>query len=173
MIKQITISSRPILALAFGLLLIGSAVAFGNKSRAFSSLRPQVIVTLSGALERENEKISLDKIDAVKPGEILRWTISSENKGESGAREYKAIGKIPSGTTFVTESAKADKAEVTYSIDGGKSFVREPMIEERQPDGSVKLVPAPVGMYTEVRFEWEGTLNPGEKLNAVYDVRVK
>jgi len=47
------------------------------------------------------------------------------------------------------------------------------MIEEKQADGSVKRVPAPVSMYTEIRYEWSDPLAQGGKLSLSYKVRVK
>jgi hypothetical protein len=37
----------------------------------------------------------------------------------------------------------------------------------------VKKVPAPVSMYTEVRYEWSDSLAAGGKLSASYKVRVR
>ena len=168
-------TNRFVLGLVLGLLFIGSAVGFATNSSAFSSnSRPQVSIELTGAVERDKEMLGLDKVSEVKPGEILHWTIASENKGNASANEYKAVGKIPAGTVFVANSAKAEgDAVVKYSIDGGKNFSAQPMIEEKQADGTVKEVPAPVSMYSQVRFEWNAPVNQGDKLNATYDVRVK
>ncbi len=83
------------------------------------------------------------------------------------------MGHIPRGTTFIAESAKADGARTVYSIDGGKSYSAQPTIEEKQADGSFKQVPAPVTMYTEIRYEWVDPLAQGGKLSASYKVRVK
>jgi hypothetical protein len=47
------------------------------------------------------------------------------------------------------------------------------MIEEKQADGTVKQVPAPVSMYTQVRYEWSDPLASGGKVQAAYKVRVK
>jgi hypothetical protein len=47
------------------------------------------------------------------------------------------------------------------------------MIEEKQADGSMKRVPAPASMYTEIRYEWADPLAQGGKLSASYKVRVK
>ena len=111
---------------------------------------------------------------ARKSGEVLDWTIVSENSGNADALEYKAVGHIPRGMTFVAGSAKAEgNAKAIFSIDGGKSFSAQPTIEEKQADGTVKRVPAPVSMYTEVRYEWSDPLTKGGKLSASYKVRVK
>jgi uncharacterized repeat protein (TIGR01451 family) len=109
----------------------------------------------------------------VNPGEVLDWTMTSENGGTAPALNYKAVGHIPRGTEFVSGSAKADGAAAVYSIDGGKSYSPQPTIEQKQADGSVKRVPAPISMYTDIRYEWADPLAQGGKLSASYKVRVK
>jgi hypothetical protein len=46
------------------------------------------------------------------------------------------------------------------------------MIDEKQADGTVKRVPAPLSMFTEIRYEWADPLAQGGKLSASYKVRV-
>jgi uncharacterized repeat protein (TIGR01451 family) len=163
----------PIVALC--LLILGSAAAFAQKKFLLNhASRPQVKVLLSATVERENMKIPVEKAVIVKSGEILDWTIISANEGDASARDYKAVGKIPTGTQFVAGSATADgSAVVTYSIDNGKSFSTQPIIEEKQADGSTKKVPAPASMYTQLRYEWADPLIQGGKLSASYKVRLK
>jgi uncharacterized repeat protein (TIGR01451 family) len=155
-------------------LMVGGAVGFAQRQLLLArAARPEVNMQLSGSVQRDSALVPLDKSTVVKPGEILDWTIVSENSGNAAALGYKAVGHIPQGTTFVSGSAKAEGAKALYSIDGGKSFSAQPMIEEKQADGSVKRVPAPVAMYTEIRYEWSDPLVQGGKLSASYKVRVK
>jgi hypothetical protein len=70
-------------------------------------------------------------------------------------------------------AASESGSNVTYSIDGGKTYSSQPIIEERQADGSIKKAAAPVSMYTEVRYEWSDSLAAGGKLSASYKVRVR
>ncbi len=135
--------------------------------------RPEVVVDLSAAVERESKLVSLDKSSVVNPGEILDWTITSANNGNASAFQYKTVAHIPRGTSFVAGTAKADGAKTVFSIDSGKSFSELPTIEEKQADGTVKRVPAPVAMYTDIRYEWSDPLAQGGKLSASYKVRVK
>ena len=135
--------------------------------------RPDVKVELSAAVERESKIVPLDKAAVVNPGEILDWTVTSVNSGNASAYEYKTVARIPRGTSFVAGSAKADGAKAVFSIDGGKSYSDVPTIEEKQADGTVKRVPAPVAMYTDIRYEWSDPLVKGGKLSATYKVRVK
>jgi len=165
-------STLPVVALCF--LVLGSAVALSQKKfMMLRSGRPTVKVVLSGVVERDNTKVPVEKAELVKSGEILDWTINSVNEGNAPANDYKAVGKIPAGTQFVAGSAKADgSVAVAYSIDNGKSFSAAPTVDERQADGSVKKVPAPLSMYNQVRYEWSAPLNQGDKLSASYKVRL-
>jgi uncharacterized repeat protein (TIGR01451 family) len=162
---------------ALGLLVLGSAVAFAQQRYMLSSAaagRPVLKVTLSGAVERDGERLAVEKAGTVKSGEILDWTIVSENEGTAAAHEYSTTGVIPAGTQFVAGSATADgSTTVSYSIDNGKSFTNQPMVNERQADGSNKKVAAPVSMYTHVRYTWADPIAQGAKVNAAYQVRLR
>ena len=164
-------------ALALCLLLVGTAAAFAQRQIASarkSAGQPEVKVKLAGSLKRNDESLTLDKVSAVYPGEILDWTITSANEGGAPARQYRTIGQIPQGTSFVAGSATAEyDASVSYSIDGGKNFAAQPTIEEKQADGTTKRIPAPASMYTQVRYEWSDPLAAGSTLSASYKVRVK
>lgn len=170
-----TSAVRFIIGLVLGVLLLSGVAAFagGDVRALFDDARPVVKVALSGSVERNKEIVPVEKAGLVKSGEVLRWKLVSENSGNAGAADYKAVGQIPAGTVFVADSAQGDNSAVTYSIDGGKTFSAQPMIEEKQADGSVRMIPAPVEMYTQVRFESEKNFNAGERLNAFYSVRVK
>lgn len=165
-------STLPLIVLS--LLVLGSAAAFAQKKfMILRTGRPVVKVMLSAAVERDNTKVPVEKAALVKSGEILDWTITSVNEGNAPASEYNAVGKVPAGTQFVLGSATAEgSASVTFSIDNGKSFSTTPLIDERQADGSVKKVPAPVSMYNQIRYSWSAPLNEGDKLNASYKVRL-
>jgi uncharacterized repeat protein (TIGR01451 family) len=189
-------TSRVFLAV-FGLVLVGGAVAFAQHNATVARIlmnpaqavalaighpvvnedavnRPLVKLSLTGAIERDSKTISVDKAGPVKPGEVVSFTISSVNEGSAPARDYRAIGQIPVGATFVAGSALTDNSiQVTYSIDGGEKFSSTPLIDEKQADGTMKKVAAPVSMYTQVRFEWADPLAAGGKLVASYQVRVK
>lgn len=156
------------------LVLCGVGALAQRQLLPSAGARPEIKVALAGSVEREGKQIALDKTQAVQPGEILSWRIDSVNEGDGAARDYKAVGHIPAGTSFVAGSASGENGStVTYSIDGGKTFSTQPVVEERQPDGTVKRTPAPASMYTEVRYEWSDTLAAGGKLSASYKVRVK
>jgi uncharacterized repeat protein (TIGR01451 family) len=181
----------------FGLVLVGGAVAFAQHNATVARIlmspakavalaighpivnedvanRPLVKLSLTGAVARERKLISVEQAGPVKPGEVVNFTMSSVNEGAAAARDYRAIGQIPAGATFVAGSALTNNhIQVSYSIDGGEKFSSTPLIDEKQADGSIKKVAAPVSMYTQVCFEWADPLAAGGKLVASYQVRVK
>ena len=176
--KKLNRKSRVLAAAALCVLVGGTAAAFARQQlaakRAASAGRPEIRVALAGAVARADERVPLEKAGAVHPGEILDWTITSANEGDGAAREYRTVGQIPRGTSLVAGSVTAEyDAAVTYSIDGGKTFSAEPAVEERQPDGTVRKVAAPVSMYTQVRYEWAEPFAAGKTLAASYKVRVR
>jgi uncharacterized repeat protein (TIGR01451 family) len=157
------------------LLALGSVAGFAQRHFMSAAVaRPEVKIELAAVVERDNDLVPVEKANLVKQGETLDWTIKSENSGQAPAFDYKAVGRIPAGTTFVAGSAKVEgAAKVVYSLDGGKSYSASPTIEEKQADGSVKKLAAPVSMYTNVRYEWADPLAPGGRVTAAYKVRVK
>ena len=165
---------RTLPVVALSLLVLGSAGAFAQKKfMVLRAGRPEIKVLLSGVVERQSGRIPVQEAATVKSGEVMDWTITSTNEGNAPAREYKAVGVVPPGTEFVAGSVTADgAATVTYSIDRGKSFSKLPTIDEKQADGTIKKVAAPVSMYTQIRYEWADPLDQGSKLNATYKVRL-
>ncbi len=143
-------------------------------SRALNIARPDVKVQISGTVVRAGKSVSFDKSATVSAGETLNWKVVSVNSGAGDAQNYRVVSRIPQGTNFVAGSANGENSpEVAYSIDGGKSFSAQPLIEEKQADGSVKQVPAPVSSYTQIRFDWSQSLPSQGTLNAAYQVQVK
>jgi uncharacterized repeat protein (TIGR01451 family) len=178
----------------FGLLLVGGAVAFAQHNVTLAGIhaspakvaltatapalqvaakRPLVKVSLTAAIERASKRISVEKAGPVSPGEVVSYTMNSVNEGSAAAREYKAVGQIPRSATFVAGSALGSNSQVSYSIDNGQQFSVQPMIDQKQADGTMKKVAAPVSMYTQVRFAWADPLAAGGKLVASYQVRIK
>jgi uncharacterized repeat protein (TIGR01451 family) len=173
--KTMKAKSRVSVLMMAGLILMVATVA-GIAQRNFmlaSAARPEVKMSLAGGVERDSKLVALDKSSVVKQGDVLVWTIDAVNSGNAAAREYKAVAHIPRGTEYVDNSAQAEGAQALFSIDGGKSYSPQPMIEQKDADGSVKRVPAPVSMYTDIRYELANPLAEGGKFSASYKVRVK
>jgi hypothetical protein len=197
--KEITMTrlfrgTTRIFVAVFAMLLVGGAVAFAQHNatlaRIFSAPakavavegrsvvrepatpRPLVTLSLTGAIERDSKQVPVEKAGPVTPGEVVNFTMNSVNEGSASALQYRAVGQIPRSSTFVEGSALGAGTRVSYSIDNGNQFSATPMIDEKQADGTIKKVAAPVSMYTQLRFEWSDPLVAGGKNVASYQVRV-
>src|SRR5215472_14112074 len=104
---------------AVGLLVLSGAVVVAQRHFMLASApRPEVKVMLSGAVERAEQSVPVEKAQIVKEGEVLDWTIRSDNNGNGAALQYKTVAHVPAGTTFIAGSAKVEgSGKVAYSID--------------------------------------------------------
>ncbi|WP_414577178.1 hypothetical protein [Anabaena sp. CCY 9402-a] len=91
----------------------------------------------------------------VQPGDILRYTLSGENKSDRPIKNLTLNQPIPQGMMYVLKSANMSNkdAKITYSIDGGRSFVDNPTIKVTLPGGKVETKPAPATAYTHIRLQ--------------------
>jgi uncharacterized repeat protein (TIGR01451 family) len=157
--KQTKIKGRLLPVLFISLLVASGVMAYSLQNRApLQGGSPAMKISLSGTIARASGNVAIEKAGSVNPGEVINYTITSNNEGSGSARDYKTIGPIPARTSYVDGSAQAEGASAVYSIDRGKAYSSKPMIDERQPDGTFKKVPAPVSMYTHIRFDWSDPL---------------
>ncbi|MEH2061233.1 MAG: hypothetical protein V7K50_03010 [Nostoc sp.] len=90
----------------------------------------------------------------VQPGDVLRYTLSGENKSDRSVSNLTLNQPIPKGMVYVLKSTSAtNNAKITYSIDGGRSFVENPTVKVTLRDGKVETKPAPAIAYTHIRLQ--------------------
>lgn len=110
----------------------------------------------------------------VQPGDVLRYVVASENEGEMAASNLVVTQPIAKEMTYKLGSAQGnDIAEITYSIDGGESFVAEPMVEVTLADGTKEMQPAPAEAYTHVKWDFTQALGAEEAISVSHEVTVK
>ena len=176
------------------LVLVGSAPFIGTpvfaqiqkitESIVETIRRPEVRLTLTAEkqiieVDAAGEPITtweaLEGQAQVFPGDVLRYTIDGANSGDVEAENLIITQAIPAEMTYVLASATPVEAaaELIYSIDGGETFVAEPMVEVTLPDGTIELQPAPAEAYTHVRWRFGESLASASSLKVAYDVQVK
>lgn len=164
-----------VLASSLLAIITATAIAGATNHGPARSLftRPDVHVTLDVALQKDNKFLPVPK-SPLTQGSVLQWTITSVNSGDREADRYVATAHVPEGMAIVPNSPTSDNpASVSYSIDDGKTFAAVPMIEVKQPDNSIKQIPAPTTAYTDVRYQWSDPLPAGQTYVASYKVSVK
>jgi uncharacterized repeat protein (TIGR01451 family) len=175
------------LALAVAIPFAASTPVFATLQQASESivqsiLQPKVKLVLGAEKQvistdvNGKEVIAWEALEGkatVQPGDVVRYTLSSENAGDKEAKNLTLTQPIPAQTEYVLSSARANGAQLTFSIDGGNTFTAQPTIEVKQEDGTMKLEPAPADMYTHVRWDYSESLQALASVQAVYDVTVK
>ena len=130
------------------------------------------VVDADGTEKAEWQKLEGEA--AVQPGDKLRYAVVSSNAGELPAENLVITQPIPAAMTYVIGSEKGNTAaDATYSIDGGATFVAEPMVEVTLPDGTVEMQPAPASAYTHVKWNFNEALGSSVAVNVSHEVTVK
>ncbi|MEB3215585.1 MAG: hypothetical protein VKN72_04885 [Nostocales cyanobacterium 94392] len=112
----------------------------------------------------------------VQQGEVLRYSISGANNGEKAVNNLAINQPIPKGMVYVLNSATVNKntdAQITYSINGGKTFVKNPTVEVKLPNGQVETRPAPDTAYTHIRWNFGKSLPAKASVDGTYQVKVR
>jgi uncharacterized repeat protein (TIGR01451 family) len=106
--------------------------------------------------------------------DVLRYTVNGNNQGNGAANNLVVNQAISPQMTYIMNSAAGTNgAEITYSIDGGKTFVANPIIKVKLNNGQIQERPAPATSYTNIRWKFTKAIDPNAKVQANYQVRVK
>jgi uncharacterized repeat protein (TIGR01451 family) len=144
-------------------------------------LQPKVEIQLSVAKQEVTknadgtQKVSwmeMGEKPVVTPGDVLRFNVNSENSGKSAAKNLVVTQPVPSKTTYQLQSALANGAQLTYSIDGGKTFVAQPTVTVKLENGQEVQRPAPAEAYTHVRWTYSEALAPAASFRTSFNVAV-
>jgi uncharacterized repeat protein (TIGR01451 family) len=155
------------------LLLVGviSAVVALPQSAVAQAPAPKALVitahnvTAEAASTRKNATLA-------RPGDVIRYALVFTNVTAGPVKNIQFVDPLPKGLVYVLGSAKADTpAQLEYSIDGGKSYAAQPMIEVVE-NGKKVQKPAAREQYTHVRWTVLGSVAPGAKVIAEFRAQV-
>jgi uncharacterized repeat protein (TIGR01451 family) len=103
-----------------------------------------------------------EPVSVTKPGDVLRYTITYTNEGNSPAVGARIVDPIPPGTVYVMGSASSAGTELQFSIDGGAHWQSLPVMHLiKKPDGSEKEEAAPPELFTHIRWSISGEVPSG------------
>jgi uncharacterized repeat protein (TIGR01451 family) len=102
---------------------------------------------------------------AVKPGDVIMYTVVAKNNSRCALRNLVLKQPIPKGTQYVKDSAQAiEGAELLFSVDGGKTFSAKPMVGKT-------VVPATD--YNYLRWKFSGKMAANAQVKTTYKLQVK
>jgi uncharacterized repeat protein (TIGR01451 family) len=107
----------------------------------------------------------------IVPGEQVIYTVTFENVGQKPATDVAIVNPVPEHTTYVAGSAGGPGTEVSFSVDGGRTWGAPEQLKLRAADGTERA--ATPADYTHVRWVLRNPLTPGAVAFARYRVVVK
>ena len=111
----------------------------------------------------------------LQPGDVVRYTISGNNRTEQPISGLVLNDDIPQNMVIVLGTARVENGvgEITYSADAGKTYAVSPMIRETRPDGTLVSRPANPEEYTHVRWTFTEPVAAKSNVAGSYQVRLQ
>lgn len=110
---------------------------------------------------------------AVRPNDVLRYTLTFSNPTERAVANVELRNPIPEGVVFVPGSARASRpdARLEFSADNGKSWATQPM-ESVTVAGQQVTRAIPVNRYTHIRWVVKSAVQPRGVITAEFEAKV-
>jgi uncharacterized repeat protein (TIGR01451 family) len=148
----------------FALLLASFAAA----QEAPDPISIKVIAEVeSRTTERGREVVKLIAADRVVPGDRIIYTLEVRNTGAAAVAAPTVDHPVPEHMLYIADTAVGPGAEVSYSVDGGRSFDRAENLKVPGADGRMR--PAVAADYTDIRWQLKHSL----KANSTAFVRFR
>ena len=126
-------------------------------------------------VEKKNAQGVVEKVrvplDKAPPGTEVIYTTTFTNNGSKPANNVAITNPVPANTTYVGVSAFGDNTDVTYSIDGGKTYAPADKLRVKTPEGRER--PALPTDYTHIRWGYRGDLAPAKTGTAGFRAVIK
>ncbi len=103
------------------------------------------------------------------PGDEVVFVNTFKNSGQQSAGNLSLVNPVPANT--VLKSAFGDKATITYSLDGGKSY--DAIDKQKVSSADGKARPARLEDATHVRWVLAANLPAGQSGEVGFRVQVK
>ncbi len=160
-----------------------ATILFSLALLALSSLpawaKPKIEVTISASrdiVETVNGASVMKSVPAQSAvsGDTLTFAVTYRNAGTDVATNAVINNPISTGMSYIDNSSFGPEAEVTFSIDGGKSFKKASYLtyEVKLPGGATEKHTARPEEYTDIRWTIR-SVPAGGSGKLTYKVKVK
>ena len=153
-------TNTPFASLCGALLALSLAASAGGQV-------PASPLEIRSIAEAGRKTVKLIPADRVVPGDRVIYTLEVRNTGATALDAPTVTHPVPEHMRYIADSAVGPGAEVSYSVDGGRSFERAENLTVQGPDG--RLRPAVAADYTDIRWQLKNSL----KANSVAFVRFR
>jgi uncharacterized repeat protein (TIGR01451 family) len=112
--------------------------------------------------------------EAAASGDTLIFTVTYKNTGNEAATNAVINNPVSAGMSYIDNSVTGSNADISFSIDGGKSFKKASYLtyEVKLPNGSSEKHTARPEEYTDIRWIIN-SVPPGGSGKLSYKAKVK
>ncbi len=154
-------------------LVLLVALVFGTAAFAQGSPKLELRIAEKKMNMSQAERMGTEAI-AYRPGDVIKYTVWAQNIGTGTMTEPVITDPIPAGTSYKPNSAKGKHADVSFSIDGGRTYQAwPPKYEIKDKNGKMVKKAASPDMVTHVQWELKKSLTPKESKQLEFEVTVK
>lgn len=148
-----------------GLLFIGAPVWAAPQQGHISlqTVGTQIKVTVGKDGKQERQ---LEPANHVLPGTEVIWTINYKIVGGQPVTNAEITDPIPAHMVYVADSASGADTDISFSVDGGKTWGKAGELQIKSADGTTTT--ALPKDYTNIRWIVRGRLAPGAKGSVSY-----
>jgi uncharacterized repeat protein (TIGR01451 family) len=153
---------------SLGLLIAILVVAAADGDADSGSIAIKAIAEVElRAVENGRETSKLAPADRVVSGDWVIYTLEVRNTAATTVRAPTVTYPVPEHMSYVAESAVGPATEISYSLDGGRSFDAAENLKVQDAGGQLR--PATAADYTHIRWQLKNSL----KANSVAFVRFR
>jgi uncharacterized repeat protein (TIGR01451 family) len=149
--------------------LASASIACGQAATDPLSVRAIAEVE-SRTSDHGRETTRLMPADRVVPGDLMIYTLEVRNTGAATLPAPTVTYPIPAHMWYVADSAVGPAAEITYSVDGGRSFDAP---ENLMVMSEGQLRTASAADYTHIRWQLKNNLKGNSTAFVRFRVLVK
>jgi uncharacterized repeat protein (TIGR01451 family) len=151
-----------------GLLIAVGVIAALNCPAAPDPISIKAIAEVEQSSQvHGREATKLIPADRVVSGDSVFYTLEVRNTASTSVQRPVVTYPIPAHMTYTADSAVGPGTEVTYSVDGGRSFDAPENLRIQEPDGEARAATA--ADYSHIRWQLKNAL----KGNSVAFVRFR
>jgi uncharacterized repeat protein (TIGR01451 family) len=102
-----------------------------------------------------NKEKKLVTADTINSGDVIFYTLSYVNSGDDAATNAVLDDPIPKGTVYIDGTAFGKDSDITFSIDGGKTYKKPSLLTYeiiKLPDGKMERRVVSCEKYTDIRW---------------------
>jgi len=94
----------------------------------------------------------------LEQGQVVYYTVRITNQTTVPLRNVAVVQAVPANTVYIADSASGPGADVSFSVDGGRSFAPADSLTV-QVEGATRTATA--ARYTHLRWQLRNPLAPG------------